>query len=69
MVIYTNIQPSYMPKGTVKPMPTVEFKQLDIPMVDRQLKPKSSAQYDAERTAEMEAIDKSIKNQIKLNKE
>jgi hypothetical protein len=69
VLLYQLAQPSYMPKGTVKPVKIVEFKQLDIPMVDRSLKPKSSEQYDIERNAALEAIDKSIKNQIKLNKE
>lgn len=70
LFIYPMIQPSYMPKGTVRSTPVVEFKQLDIPMVDRSLKPKSAEQYDIERNAALKEIDSSIKNQIKAqNKE
>lgn len=63
-IIYAFAQPSYMPKGTVKPMPTIEFKQLDIPMVDRSLKPKSDAERDSERKAAIEEIDRDLEQQI-----
>jgi hypothetical protein len=69
VVMYQLFQPSYMPKGTVKPMSKVEFQQVNTPIVDRGLKTKSSEQYDIERQQAFDAIDKSIKNQIKLNKE
>lgn len=69
IVLYTLAQPSYMPKGTVKQMPKVEFQQVNTPIVDRGMKTKSSEQYDIERQQAFDAIDKSIKNQIKLNKE
>ena len=63
-LIYTQIQPSYMPKGTVRSTPTVEFKQLDIPMVDRSLKPKSDVERDVERKAAMKEIDDNLEQQI-----
>lgn len=65
VLIYGQVQPSYMPKGTVKPTPTVAFQQLDIPTVDRQLKPKSDEQYDIERKAAIEEIDRDLEEQIK----
>lgn len=68
-IVHAFAQPSYMPKGTVKPMPTVEFKQLDIPMVDRSLKPKSDDERDVERNKALNEIDNSINEQIKSNKE
>lgn len=69
IIIYQFAQPSYMPKGTVKPMPKVEFQQLDIPMVDRSLKTKSDVERDAERNKALQEIDNSINEQIKSNKE
>lgn len=69
VVLYQLLQPSYMPKGTVKALPNVEFKVVDKPVVDLLLKPKSAEQYDIERNAAMSEIDKSIREQIKLNKE
>lgn len=68
LFIYPMIQPSYMPKGTVKPIQNVEFKQLDIPIVDRSLKPKSAEQYDLERNALLDEIDEKINKQIEINK-
>lgn len=63
-VIYHQVQPSYMSKGTVKQLPNAEFKVSTAEIVDRGLKTKSSEQYDIERKEEMDAIDKSIKEQI-----
>lgn len=68
-VIYAFAQPSYMSKGTVKPMVIQEFKQLDIPMVDRSLKPLPDSERDAQRNKALGEIDSSINQQIKLNKE
>jgi hypothetical protein len=68
-LLYMQIQPSYMPKGTVKPLPNPEFHVNDSPMVDRLMKPKSGAEYDAERNKALEDINTSINEQIKLNKE
>lgn len=68
-LIYTQVQPSYMPKGTVRSTPTVEFQKLDIPMVDRSLKTKSDAERDIERKAAMKEIDDNLQKQIEKNKE
>lgn len=56
-VIYTHVQPSYMPKGTVKPLPVVETPVVDKPIVDRVLKPMSGAERDARMKAEVEKSD------------
>ena len=64
IIAYGAFQPSYMPKGTVKSTQVVEFKQLDIPIVDRSLKSKSSEQYDLERNKAIDLINKNLKEQI-----
>lgn len=69
VVAYGALQPSYMPKGTVKPLPNPEFHVNDSPMVDRLMKPKSPEQYDLERKQALDAIDKSLKEQIESNKQ
>lgn len=69
ILIYSIAQPSYMPKGTVKPLPNPEFRVNDSPMVDRLMKPKSPEQYDLERQQALDAIDKSLKEQIESNKQ
>lgn len=56
-VLYPQIQPSYMPKGSVKPLPVAEFKVVDKPIVDRMLKTKPAAERDAEMQAEYEKSD------------
>lgn len=68
-LIYTQIQPSYMPKGTVRSNPVVEFKQLDIPMVDRSLKPKSDADRDELRNKEISDINNKMKSEVEKSKE
>lgn len=67
-VIYAQVQPSYMPKGTVRSNPVVEFKQLDTPMVDRQLKSKVS-EIDALRLKEMDEIKRSMEVEVEKSKE
>lgn len=69
LLIYPMIQPSYMPKGTVPPMHVSSFEKLDIPIVDRSLKPKSGAEYDAERNKALSDINNSINERINSNKE
>lgn len=69
IVLYQLFQPSYMPKGTVKSMPAFEIKQSDVQIVDRGLKTKTAEQYDIERKEALEAIDRSLKEQIEANKE
>ena len=64
-LLYTQVQPNYMPKGTVRSTPLVEFKPSDVQIIDRGLKPKSSEQYDLERNAALKQIDDSIREQIK----
>lgn len=69
-LIYGLVQPSYMPKGVVKPMAApIEFRQVEGPMTDRMLKPKSAEQYDIERKAALDAIDQSIREQISKSKQ
>jgi hypothetical protein len=68
VVVYTAIQPSYLPKGTVKSLPSAPFKSVETPVVDRGLKPKNSDQYDAERNAAIEQINTSINNTIQNSK-
>lgn len=57
LFVYYQIQPSYMPKGSVKPLPVAEFKVVDKPMVDRMLKTKPADERDAEMQAEYEKSD------------
>lgn len=67
VVGYTLVQPSYMPKGTVKSLPHVEFQYVDTEIVDRGLKTKSPEEYDREREAVIERMNQSIKTQIQIN--
>jgi hypothetical protein len=69
VVVYQLFQPSYMPKGVVKPLPNVEFQVNNSEIVDLELKPKSSEYYDSERNAALERIDQSINMQIEMNKQ
>ncbi|MNC14785.1 hypothetical protein D3C75_625750 [compost metagenome] len=69
LLVYPMIQPSYMPKGTVKPMQVQQFEKLDVPMVDRSLKPMPDEQRDVQRNKALQEIDNSINDKIKLNKE
>lgn len=64
---YALVQPSYMPKGTVKPLPHVEFQYVDTEIVDHGLKTKSPEEYDREREAVIERMNQSIKTQIQIN--
>lgn len=48
-ILYAMFQPSYMPKGVVARTPVVEFKQKELEVEDRLLRPKSEEEYDAER--------------------
>lgn len=57
LFVYFQIQPSYMPKGSVKPLPVADFKIVDKPMVDRMLKTKPAAERDAEMQAEYDKSD------------
>lgn len=55
LVVYFQIQPSYMPKGVAKQSsPVVEFTVPEGEVVDRMLKPKSSEERDASRQDEYE---------------
>lgn len=69
LVIYFQIQPSYIPKGTVKALPVAEFKASDSKIVDRSLKPKSSEYYQQNINQSIRDIDESIEKQIQMNKE
>lgn len=70
LVIYPKIQPSYIPKGTVKPLPVAETQIVDKPFVDRVIKPMSAAERDERMSAEVlkseqrrEALIKQIKSE------
>lgn len=64
-LIYNGIQPDYITKGTVRSGESqIDFQKIDGPMTDRLMKPKSAEQYDLERKEALDAIDKSIKEQI-----
>lgn len=51
-VLYPQLQPSYMPKGTVPQNTVQEFEVVDKPLVDRMAKPMSADERDS-RMAEM----------------
>lgn len=68
VVVYTAVQPSYLPKGTVKTLPSPQFQSVETPVVDRGLKTKSSDQYDAERNAAIEQINTNVNNAIQNSK-
>lgn len=65
LVVYFQIQPSYMPKGTVKQLHVAEFKHSDAKIVDRSLKPKSSEEYHAHLEDQMQKIQDSLEERIK----
>lgn len=67
VIMYTLFQPSYMPKGTVKALPNVEFVHVDTEIIDRGLKTRSADEYDREREAVIERMNQSIKTQIQIN--
>jgi hypothetical protein len=62
--LYNHFQPSYMPKGEVKPTVFVAPVASDKPMVDRMSKPLSEAERDAKRKAEYEATDSRVKEML-----
>jgi hypothetical protein len=64
VLIYTAVQPSYMPKGTVKALPNTEFRTIDTPIVDRSLKPKSPEYYDDKRNEEIKKSSDNLEKQI-----
>lgn len=66
-LIYTIAQPTYLPKGTVPELKIQETVFVDKPIVDRGMKPKSDAERDAARNAELKRINESIES--KINKE
>lgn len=68
VLAYGLVQPSYMPKGTVKPVQYTEFQKVDKPMADRMLKPKSGAERDAARKAEFEKNDQRVEALIETMK-
>lgn len=49
MVVYTIVQPSYLPKGEVKRSVVPEFDKSESEIVDRSLKAKSGEEYDQKR--------------------
>lgn len=69
---YTLVQPSYMPKGTVKSLPPIELRASDKPIQDRMLKPVPAAERDEKMKAEFKASDErreALVEQIKKDKE
>lgn len=64
LLVYTKLQPSYIPKGTVERMPVIQSERITKPMEDRMLKAKPAEQRDAERKAEYDATDKRMAEAI-----
>lgn len=66
MIIYFQIQPSYLPKGTVRSDPVVEFTPNNSVIIDRQLKSVTREQrllelqddYDAANKRREEMVEK-----------
>ena len=54
LALYMQLQPSYMPKGTVTRPALPAFEVSDAKIQDNLLKPKSGEQYDAERQEQIE---------------
>lgn len=49
LVIYTIVQPSYLPKGEVKRSAIPEFERSESRIQDRNLKAKTGEEYDEKR--------------------
>lgn len=47
VIVYQAVQPSYIPKGTVKDLPRAEFRVDDSPIQDRMRKTISAEERDA----------------------
>lgn len=72
LFVYFQIQPSYLPKGTVKPMSSPGFEVVQKPIEDRQLKPKSADERDSkmrEYEKESDARREALIEQVKSEKE
>lgn len=70
LVVYFQIQPSYIPKGTVKPLANPAFELVETPIVDRQLKrvdpqvrDSKMAEYEKQSNARREALIEQIKSE------
>ncbi|WOZ57539.1 hypothetical protein [Pseudomonas phage vB_PseuGesM_254] len=63
-LVYTVAQPTYMPKGTVRPPVIQEFERVERPFVDRALKPMSDEERDARRNEQLKLIEQSIQSKI-----
>lgn len=64
VIIYSFLQPSYMPKGTVMPsVPNVPFEVSDKPIESRVLKPMSSDERDA-RMSEVEELSNKRRDEL-----
>lgn len=68
IVVYGAVQPSYMPKGTVKTYTPPPFEKVEGPIVNRLMMPKTAEQYDAERNAAIELINSNMKDAIQNTK-
>lgn len=64
IVVYTAVQPSYMPKGTVKAYIPPPFEKVEGPVVNRLMMPKTAEQYDAERNAAIELINNKMQDAV-----
>lgn len=68
---YTFVQPSYMPKGKVKPLPVAEFTPSEKKTEDRMRKPVSAEERDAKRVeSQKETTDRinALQKELKENK-
>lgn len=63
-LVYSVAQPTYMPKGTVRPPVIQEVERVERPFVDRGLKPMSDEERDARRNEQLKLIDQSIQSKI-----
>lgn len=72
VVIYGFVQPSYMPKGTVKALPNPEFHASSKQITDRVAKPVSAEDRDAKMKEEFKKSDErreEFVNKLKKEKE
>lgn len=63
-LVYTVVQPTYLPKGTVAAPVIQELEYVDKPIVDRGRKVMSDEQRDAQRNEKLKQINESIESKI-----
>lgn len=68
LFVYFQIQPSYLPKGTVKDLPRAEFKVDDLQIQDRMRKTVSPEERDAQMTKAEKETNERINSLIEKSK-